>query len=85
MRTGAGMGEHTNADGSDAGAGDAGARDAGAGDAGAGDAGAGDAGAGDAGAGAGADAAVAFDKQPRAGGFGVTLARHDERGANTPW
>jgi hypothetical protein len=49
------------------------------------------AGAGGAGAGAGADvdgtAAVTFDKQPCAGvgGFGVTRARHDERGAKTPW
>ena len=90
MAMGSGTADHTNADGSDAGAGAASAGDAGAGDAGAGDAGVGDAGAGDAGdAGAGvhpgASVAVAFDKQPRADGFGVTLARHDERGANTPW
>jgi hypothetical protein len=68
--------------------GDAGAGDAGAGDAGADDAGAGDAGAG-AGAGAGveagADVAHAFGDGARAGGLGVTSARHDERGANTPW
>ena len=62
----------------------------GAGDAGAGDAGdAGDAGAGDAGPGAFVDADAgavhAFDKGARPGGFGVTSARHDERGANTPW
>jgi streptogrisin D len=61
------------------------AGDAGAGDAGAGDAGAGDAGDAGAGVDAGADVAHAFGDGAPAGGFGVTSARHDERGANTPW
>jgi hypothetical protein len=63
-----------------------GARDAGAADAGAADAGAADAGAANAGADdAGAGAPHAFGWVACVGGFGVTSARHDERGANTPW
>ena len=70
--------------GANGGAAIAGAGDAGAGDAGAGDAGAGDAGAGDAGAGADGTSAQGFGFAAWAGGFVVTSARHDERGAKTP-